>query len=124
MGDDSKVDVTKEGIIDNDLAPGIAPLESPLGANDPSEPVAEVHDLEFDAHMLGLPNDGITDTTLHFDEGEAEVEGKSLFGVITAPIYAVLATVIGVPLWIYEGITGKSPDKKELVEENPQIKSP
>lgn len=112
-----KVDVTKEGIVDNDLACGIRIAGIPVetGPGDPSYKVCKVHDLEGDAHTEGLPNNGLLVTTTDFIEGEAKVEVRGLYAVVSAPIYAVLATVVNPFLWVWEGWTKKDPVKPSLV---------
>lgn len=109
---DPKSIVDNEGIVDTDLACGMAPIETDTW--DPSQEVCDQHDLEDDARIEGLPNDGLLDTTTDFIEGEAKVEAKGWYAVVSAPLYAIAATVVNPFLWIYEGITGKSPDAKQL----------
>lgn len=112
MTDDSKPPLPY-GIVDNDLACGLAPLDTPSW--DPSTSNCVVHDLSFDENVAGDPNTGIIETTLAFDEGEGKTLLKSAYGVVTAIPYAVLATVVGVPLWFYEKWTGKDPAKPDLL---------
>lgn len=116
MADDPKK--LPYGIVDNDMACGLAPLDTPSW--DPSTPNCVVHDLSFDENKAGDPNPGIIDTTLTFDEGEGKTLLKSVYGVVTAIPYAVLATVIGVPLWFYEKWSGKDPAKPDLLVQQVQ----
>lgn len=106
---------------------GLAPFETTI--NDPSYETCKSHDAEYNRNIEGLPNDGILDTTADFVEGEAEVEAKSLYGVVTAPIYSALVTVIGIPLWIWESFMRPEPlvlpqPSVALQEPTPQLQEP
>lgn len=99
---------------DSDLSCGLAPLET--GSWDPSNEECVAHDLEFDAVKAGIDNSGVTETTLNFDAGEAKVFAKSAYGLVTAPLYAVLATVIGVPLFLWHRVTRRAQQEPQPPE--------
>lgn len=150
-----EVDVTKEGIVDDDETCGLDLVTvdgvklGETGEWDPSSKVCKPHDLEFDANTEGKPNNGIVKTSADFVEGEAAVEAESLvktvttpvealaaavedyhtaptlanlaeqeainvYGDVTPPAYSILATLIGIPLWLWEKATGKDPAKPKL----------